>query len=93
MARPRKRRRPQVSLFPFLSVLACVIGALTLLIAATAVGRVASDAVDLELYERLEREIAQGRRRLAELSALVDNVETLGAEIDAACQFFLEKKA
>lgn len=84
MARPRKRRRPQVSLFPFLSVLACVIGALTLLIAATAVGRVASDAVDLELYERLEREIAQDRRRLAELSALAEDVETLGAEIAAA---------
>jgi hypothetical protein len=84
VARPRKRRHPQVSLFPFLSVLACVIGALTLLIAATAVGRVASDTVDLELYERLEREIAQGRRRLAELSALAEEVATLGAEIDAA---------
>jgi Skp family chaperone for outer membrane proteins len=84
VARPRKRRRPQVSLFPFLSVLACVIGALTLLIAATAVGRVASDTVDLELYERLEREIARDRRRLAELSALAEEVATLGEEIDAA---------
>jgi hypothetical protein len=84
VARPRKRRRPQVSLFPFLSVLACVIGALTLLIAASAVGRVASDTVDLELYERLERQIAQGRRQLAELSALAEEVATLGEEIAAA---------
>jgi Skp family chaperone for outer membrane proteins len=84
MARPRKRRRPQVSLFPFLSVLACVIGALTLLIAASAVGRVASDTVDLELYERLERQIAQGRRQLAALSALAEDVATLGEEIAAA---------
>jgi hypothetical protein len=83
VGRRRKRNRPSVSLFPFLSVLACVIGVLTLLIAATAIGQIAAtDAIDLEQYERLEREIARGSRQLAELTALSEEVQTLSAQIE-----------
>jgi hypothetical protein len=81
--RRRKRNRPSVSLFPFLSVLACIIGALTLLIAATAIGQIATDAIDLEEYERLEQAIALGNRRLAELRALVEENEALSAQVEA----------
>lgn len=84
MARPRRRTRPSVSLFPFLSVLACVIGVLTLLIAATAIGQIATDAIDLELYENLEREIASGRRRLAELTGLQQEIARLDEELIGA---------
>ena len=37
------------SLFPFLSVLACVIGTLSLLIASLAIGQVAEDLLDSEI--------------------------------------------
>lgn len=75
MARARRRAQTSVSLFPFLSVLACVIGALTLLITASAIGQVATDTVDLEHYQKLERSIAQDRERLAALSALAVELE------------------
>ncbi|MDH3521050.1 MAG: hypothetical protein OEM49_11390 [Myxococcales bacterium] len=86
MARPRKRSHPAVSLFPFLSVLACVIGALTLMIAATAIGQVARGAIDLEQFERMERDLAAGRRQLAELTALAEEIDALDAQIGAARQ-------
>jgi len=44
MAGRRPRSELAVSLFPFLSILACVIGTLTLLIAALAVGQMASSS-------------------------------------------------
>ena len=46
MARRRKRSELAVSLFPFISVLSCVIGTLTLMIAAAAIGEVAQDLED-----------------------------------------------
>ncbi len=77
MARARHRAQTSVSLFPFLSVLACVIGALTLLITASAIGQVATDTVDLEHYQKLERSIARDREQLASLSALAEELERL----------------
>ena len=72
MARTRSRRDLTVSLFPFLSVLACVIGTLTLIIAALAVRQVASELnqeTDVqEPHEVLlarEREIAAIEARFA----------------------------
>jgi hypothetical protein len=85
VARPRRRQRSLVSLFPFLSVLACVIGALTLMITATAIGQIiAGDAIDLERYDRLETEIAAGRQQLAALTALEEEVGDLEEMVAAA---------
>lgn len=84
MARPRRRTRQGVSLFPFLSVLACVTGALTLILTATAIGQLASDAVDVDQYEGLQHEIAEGRRQLASLQALGAEVEQLAADVGDA---------
>ena len=83
---PRRRRRggAAASLFPFLSVLASVIGVLTLLITASAVGQIASDSIDLELYEKLEAEIDHGRQEIARLTALDAEVAALDAQLDAA---------
>lgn len=83
MPRPRRRNRAVVSLFPFLSVLACIIGVLTLLITATAVGEIGGGALDLETYEKLEAEIEAGRRRLAALQALEAEVTDLEASVAA----------
>lgn len=99
MARPRRRTRPTLSLFPFLSVLACVIGTLTLLITATAIGEMAGNTIDLERYEALERQVAEGRRQLAELRALREEVTDLEAtvaherETRGALQEELERRA
>ncbi|MFP6605410.1 MAG: hypothetical protein VCC19_02440 [Myxococcota bacterium] len=62
------------SLFPFLSVLACVIGTLTLLIASLAIGQVAEDLLDSAI-DPLEVEHLDAQR--AELRALEQEVEAL----------------
>lgn len=84
MARARRRGQASVSLFPFLSVLACVIGTLTLLITATAIGQVAADTVDLERYEKMEREIESSRSRLATLTALEAEAAGLARALTSA---------
>jgi hypothetical protein len=84
MARPRRRTRLSVSLFPFLSILACVMGTLILLITASATSQVASGGIDLERYEQLEQEIEANRRRLAELSGLSEELSDLAASLDEA---------
>jgi hypothetical protein len=84
LARARRRQRTEVSLFPFLSVLACTIGALTLIITATATSQVAAGGIDIERYERLEQEIATGRLELAALDVLADDVAGLETELDDA---------
>jgi len=81
MARPRRRTRPTISLFPFLSVLACVIGTLVLVITATATSQVAAGGLDFERYEHLEEEIDTNRRRLAELSGLASELEALESNL------------
>ena len=82
MTRPRRRSRTTPSLFPFLSVIACIIGALTLILAASAVGQMATGAIDLERYERLEEEIVVGRRQLAELRSIASEVQELEGAIE-----------
>jgi hypothetical protein len=89
MARPRRRSRTSVSLFPFLSVLACVIGTLVLLITATATSQVAAGGIDIERYDHLEQEIEEGRRRLAELSGLSEEL----AELEASLRSSRERAA
>ena len=73
MARRRRRDDMAVSLFPFLSVLACVIGTLTLLLSALAVGHMGGESVEqVWLGERLrtaEISLAGGTARLEELEA------------------------
>ncbi len=83
MARARRKNRLEPSLFPFLSILACVIGALALLITTQAVGQIAAESIDVDHYEELEERIASDRQALAGLQALVEEVESLGSELDA----------
>jgi hypothetical protein len=65
MARRRSRAELVVSLFPFLSILACVIGTLTLMIAALALGEMASSS-----------QTHPGAIDESELSLLVDRIES-----------------
>ena len=76
MAR-RKKNSLAVSLFPFLSILACVIGTLTLLITAMALGQMDNDVVhSAERYEKAKQQIEQEKRRLQELQKKLDEVES-----------------
>lgn len=84
MARPRRRTRPSVSLFPFLSVLACVMGTLILLITASATSQIAAGGVDIERYEHLEQEIAESRRQLATLRDLEREVADVQGQLEKA---------
>ncbi len=69
----RRRKDTEVSLFPFLSVLACVIGTLVLLLSAIAVGGMGERSLDqVRLSERFEAAqifIAGGRALLEEYEA------------------------
>ena len=79
-----RRRDSDSSLFPFLSVLACVIGTLTLLIAALAIGQVAESLLDADIdpdqLARLEAE----RAELRAAEASLEETENLGEELVAA---------
>lgn len=86
MAR-RKKNSLAVSLFPFLSILACVIGTLTLLITAMALGQMDNEVVhSAERYEKAKQQIEQEKRRLQELQKKLD-------EIEAGANEELKKKA
>ena len=81
----RRSREPDSSLFPFLSVLACVIGTLTLLIAALAVGQVAESLLAAEeLDATQEAVLAAERAELEEIREQIADVERLGEEVSAA---------
>lgn len=78
------RGQPKVSLFPFMSILACTIGALTLLLVAmslTAVGK--TDAATRALVETKESN-AIDRQRLDEESEKLDRAEALWSKVDEA---------
>ncbi len=80
MARRRRRDDLAVQLFPFLSVLACVIGTLTLILAAIAVGRLGGSSVDwirlAEQLRNLREVVAAGEARLESLQAQLREART-----------------
>ena len=80
----RRRNHSEVSLFPFLSVLACVIGTLILLLSAVAVGGIGERSLDqVRLSERIEAAeifIAGGRAVLEDFDAQIRLVEIIAEE-------------
>ena len=84
MSRRSPQREPDSSLFPFLSVLACVIGTLTLLIAALAIGQVAESLLDAQVDPEQLEELAAERASLRNLQASLEDTEQLSEELVAA---------
>ena len=72
------------SLFPFLSVLACVIGTLTLLIAALAIGQVAEGLLDSEIDPTEVEHLDAQRAELRALEGELEAVEHVAEELAAA---------
>ena len=76
MAR-RRRAKQSISLFPFLSILACVIGTLTLLITALALGQMDTDEMASELkLDYLKRQIEKTQARIEQLKEELGEVES-----------------
>jgi hypothetical protein len=68
MARRKAGRQPAVSLFPFLSILACVIGTLTLMIAGLAISQMDTpELASAEQLEKTKRRIDELKTQLADL--------------------------
>jgi ATPase subunit of ABC transporter with duplicated ATPase domains len=68
-----------ISLFPFLSILACVIGTLILLISALAVGQMGTPSDDSDIrraeeHDRLQRQCVDEQKRIAEIKKSLDAV-------------------
>lgn len=75
MAR-RRKESVAISLFPFLSILACVIGTLTLLITAMALGQMDNEVVhSAERFEKVKRLIEEEERRLRQLREKLEEAE------------------
>jgi hypothetical protein len=100
VASRRNRHDLSVSLFPFLSVLACVIGTLTLLIAALAFTQIASEASPARDPDQPEPQLAaligqdmieQFARKLEELSASLSQAASLDVRRDTLEAQLLER--
>jgi hypothetical protein len=73
MGRRRKEKGAAVSLFPFLSILACVIGVLTLIISALAVAQMDTpEMASVEAVEAAESERQAELKKIAELENKID---------------------
>ena len=83
-SRRGKSKGLQVSLFPFLSVLACVIGTLTLILASMAVSSVGSDSLaGVRLGEeigRLQAALVEARADLGRIEEELNTIEAKDAD-------------
>jgi hypothetical protein len=76
MARRKKSSSQAVSLFPFLSILACVIGVLTLMITALALGQMDTEAVaDLEVLEQAPKLIDEENKKAEQTQRETDKLQ------------------
>jgi len=58
MRKKRTDARVSVSLFPFLSILACVIGSLTLILAGVVIGQMGGAGSDEQRFEKIKDAIS-----------------------------------
>ena len=68
MPRRPKTNDDEISLFPFLSIIACVIGVLTMMIATLALAQTDTpDVAQIEKYEQTEKQLKQAEEHIEEL--------------------------
>ncbi len=85
MARRRKADAESVSLFPFLSILACVIGVLTLLIMGLALGQMDQGVIERARdYQQLKLETDAQQEEVVRLEDLLKNVAVIREQLAAA---------
>jgi multidrug efflux pump subunit AcrA (membrane-fusion protein) len=77
MARLHHDADDDISLFPFLSIIACVIGVLTLMISTLALAQMDSPAVaNAERYEQAQKDLAAARAEIAEIEQKLQSEQT-----------------
>jgi translation initiation factor 1 (eIF-1/SUI1) len=82
MARRKRGKKLTISLFPFLSILACVIGTLTLLITAMALGQMDNDTVaTAEDFQRVQDAIEQERQLIESLKEQIEKADNTLKEL------------
>lgn len=78
MAKRRKKDDLKVSLFPFLSILACVLGILTLMITAIVIAQIDPEAVN----EKIEDALSEDQEFQQKLAAQRVEIEKLRQEVE-----------
>jgi len=90
MARGRKNSQIDVELFPFLSVLTCVVGVLTLMIAGMVLGQMDSSTAQAieraEQHEQLQQQIEQHQQEKEDLQQTIARADELEQEVQQARQ-------
>ncbi|MFP6655767.1 MAG: hypothetical protein VCB25_09070 [Myxococcota bacterium] len=76
------RGQPKVSLFPFMSILACTIGALTLLLVAMSLSAVGSTELAAQAYDEVRTAVQSDKAALAEDLDRLSDAEEVWAELD-----------
>lgn len=89
MGKKRKDASEGVSLFPFLSILACVIGTLTLMITAMSLSQVGKEQSTEEIerfdkFETLQSDIDVKEKSLASVQIKLDEAQALQRQLAAA---------
>ncbi len=88
----KSREHLAVSLFPFLSILACVIGVLTLMITALALGQIGEKAANqteidrAEEFVKLRKEAERLTPRLSQIRITLEKSKTLEAQTQQVMQ-------
>ena len=81
MARRAKKEQEGVSLFPFLSILACVIGVLTLMITAVALGQMdkpeGKKAEQYENYKKIKEQIEEDKEKMELLKQFLSSADII----------------
>jgi len=89
MAKPKADGGMVVSLFPFLSILACLIGALVLMIVVLTLsqtqsvdGRTEEEVARAQRYIQLEKQLAQDNATLDKLETLIDESQKAANDLE-----------
>jgi hypothetical protein len=94
MARPRKHKENKIELFPFLSVLICTIGVLTLILISSVLGQVDAVVDTAEKYGGIVRQLGKINSQISQWQSAVESkkekAEDLAEDLDEAEQRFGE---
>lgn len=80
------RGEPKISLFPFMSVLACTIGVLIMLLVAMSLAAVGASDASMRAYAETKELVETDREAIAQERLLLDRAEALWSEIDAVLE-------
>ena len=81
-----ERGQPKISLFPFMSVLACTIGALMMLLVAMSLAAVGASGTSMRAYAATKESVETNRQAIERERLRLDRAEALWSQVDAALE-------